>query len=69
MFDTTFRSAAVIDFDVIVVIKIASILESNNCFIAIATYISQRVAVVDAFLPAGTFARQRLLAETVRRLE
>jgi hypothetical protein len=48
-----------VDFDGVVVVAVVTIvmlLESNKCFFAIARDTSLRVAVVEAFLPAGTFA-------------
>jgi hypothetical protein len=71
-FDTTFCWAVVIDFNVVfVVVGIEMLLESNTCFIVIATYVRLRVAVVDAFRRRGPvpLVSHRLLAETVQRLE
>jgi hypothetical protein len=57
VFDTTFRSLVVVDFDVVVVVvTIAMLLESNKCFFAISTDTSLRAVVVEAFLPPETFA-------------
>jgi hypothetical protein len=56
MLDATVRCAVVVDFDIVVVVRIALLVDINKCFFAIATYITLRVDVVDAFLPVGTFA-------------
>jgi hypothetical protein len=55
VFDTMFRKAVVVNTDVVLV-RTAQLLESNKCFFAIATYNSLHAAVLEAILPAGTFA-------------
>jgi hypothetical protein len=55
VFDTMFRKAVVVNIDVVLV-RIAKLLESNKCFFAIATDNNLHVVVLEAILPAGTFA-------------
>ena len=55
VFDTIFRKAVVVNIDVVLV-RIAQLLESNKCFFAIATDNNLHAAVLEAILPAGTFA-------------
>jgi hypothetical protein len=62
VFDTTFRSFVVVDFDVAVVVTIAMLLESNKCFFAISTDTSLHE------LSSKPFSRRRPLLLASRRL-
>jgi hypothetical protein len=45
-----------VNTDVVVVVRIAQLLESNKCLFSIATNNSLQHDVLEAFFPAGTFA-------------
>jgi hypothetical protein len=53
--DTMFRKAVVVNIDVVLV-RIEQLLESDKCVFTIATDNNLHVVVLEAILPAGTFA-------------